>query len=886
MGKKKFLIPMVAFGVMMPAMFMLSACGKSGTPSDTPPETPAHVHTYSEDWSKNTTNHWHACTGEDCDATTGDATHTFSYSDLLDDTHTSVCSVCGHTSVDSHTWVLNWSENTHWKECSICLKTKDDVAHVYDDESDFTCNDCDYTRTQTTLAFKSGTYAVTYNGVVQAFDKANLVDTNVSLDDVKVEYSTTKTDDSWTETAPKDAGKYYIRLSVASNDLHTGLTIISEENQALTINKKELSLAELKWVYAKDQLKPGYGSYTTLTHADISGIVGEDKIEVKWLVPSGSTITENSEWTLRDTNDTTHMENSFACTLSPNVDTSNKNYKLSSTEVGKVLVAKDMTTSGSGTTTSPYTYTKTESIDKDQVVYYAAKLTRTKRNSVAGEEFFVDEYTLSITSGVEIVEVITHDKDFCVTINADGSVIMYGDAEKQYIIFAVKYTGEEDSISNTLTLTENTITRTIADQSKFENALNLSEGAYKVVIKKNGSVIQEQKHQDLTGYSNYYQYYHINDQETETYHTLTNNEYYMFEKTNDVWTRSAIDVTEDYGTIADVKAELLADILASINDINTSDAFAKFTFSEEDLMYHITDVFTINGVDMTHIALKFEDGKLLYVEYTDGTDIYTMEITNSADGVTVDLPISGLFKTHATSVPYVTDGGNFALDNVTLFKGDNWFELDITQDYFNANSYAKKCEILGEFKTSDDATFTITVENASGTTINNIASESNEFDFEISAVGKYYIKVNVTADCTGAWDIGFADLIPEEGKTKEKAISVDYYSGGYSQSNIVLSTRDKWIEIEITNNTYLLQKNSDTDGCTLSGSITLSDASGATITFSVEDASGKTLTSTKDTSDGSMTYTNLTVGKYYIKISATSDCTCSLNLSFVKIGKM
>lgn len=869
----------MAFGVMMPAMFMLSGCGKSGKSNNNPPETPAHVHTYSEDWSKNDTNHWYACTGEDCNATTGDATHTFDYSDLLDDTHTSVCSVCGHTSVDAHTWVFDWSENTHWKECSICQKTKDDEAHVYDDENDLTCNDCDYTRTQTDLAFKSGTYEVTYNGVAQAFDKASLVETNVSLDDVKVEYSTTKADDSWTETAPKDAGKYYIRLSVASDASRTGFTIVSEENQTLTINKKELSLAELQWVYAKNDLTAGSGSYTTLTHADISGIVGEDKIEVKWLVPSGSTITEGSEWTLRDLNDTTHMENSFAFTLSHNDETSNKNYKLNSTEVGKLLVAKDM----SETTTSPYTYTVTETIAKDQVVYYAAALTKAKRNSVAGEEFFVDEYTLSLTSGVEIVEVITHDKDFRVTINADGSVIMYGDAEEQNIIFAVKYTGEEDSISNTLTLTENAVTRTIADQSKFEDALNLSEGGYKVVIKKNGSLIQEHKHQDLTGYSNYYQNY----AGVETYHTLTNNEYYTFDKTNDVWSRHAIDVTKDYGTIADAKAELLADVLVWINDINTADAFAQLTFSEEDLMYHITDVFSINGVDMTHIALKFEDGKLLYVEYTDGTDIYTIEVTNSAEGVTVDMPISGLFKTHATSVPYVADNSNFALENVTLFEGDNWFELNITQDYFNANSYAKKCEILGEFKTSDKATFAITVVNASGTSIDNIASENNEFDFEISAVGKYYIKVNVSADCTGAWDIGFKDLIPDEGKTKAQAIEVEYYSGGYSESDIVLSTRDKWIEIEIGNNEYLLHKLSDTDGCSLTGSITITDASGAKITFSVEDASGKTLTSTKDTSDGSMTYTNLTVGKYYIKISATSDCTCSLNLTFVKkIGKV
>lgn len=761
MGKKKFLIPMVAFGVMMPAMFMLSACGNSGAPET--PETPAHVHTYSEDWSKNTTNHWHACTGDDCDATTGDATHTFYYSDLLDDTHTSVCSVCGHTSVDSHTWVMNWSENTHWKECSICLKTKDDQSHVYDNESDLTCNDCDYTRTQTTLAFKSGT-EVTYNGVAQTFNKASLVDTNVSLDDVEVEYSTTKeADGSWTKEAPKDAGKYYIRLSVANNNLHTGCTIISEENQALTINEKELSLAELKWVYAKAQLTNGNHA-VKLTHEDFSGVCGSDKIELNMYIPTGTSFDEGSKWALKDQYDYDHTTSALTVTITNNDSTSNKNYKLNKTEVGELLVAKNVTTSGSGTTEAPYTYTKTETINKDQVVYYAAKLTRTNRRSADGA--FGDEYTPSLASGVEIVDVIiNNDEDIKVTINADGSVIMYGEEDTPTIIFAVKYTGEEDSISNTLTLTESTIKRTIANQTDFAKALELSEGAYKVVKKKNDSVIQEQKHQDLTGYSNYYQKDVNNGIERETYHTLTNSgEYYIFDKTNDVWTRSAIDVTKDYGTIADVKAELLAELLSWINDINTSDVFAEFTFSEEDLMYHTTNVVTINGVDMTHIALKFEDGKLLYVEYTDGTDTYTMEVTNSAVGVTVDMPIGGLFKENATSVPDVAGDGNFALENVTLFKGDNWFVVEIIDDEHSEQKVTGESYYIlnGGFELTDSSSKTLTISavNSSNGEVTNsvksgIGSTNGAMKFKNLSAGKYYINISVTDDCTGDFSLEF-----------------------------------------------------------------------------------------------------------------------------------
>lgn len=696
MGKKKFIIPMVAFGVMMPAMFMISACGKSGTPDDDTPKTPAHVHTYSEDWLNDETNHWHVCTGENCDETTGLA------------------------------------------------------VHVYDDNEDSTCNICDYTRTQTTLAFKTGTYAVTYNGVAQAFDKANLVNSNVSLDDVKVEYSTTKEEDSWTETAPKDAGKYYIRLSVESNASRIGHTIISEESQALTINKKELNLAELKWVYAKAQLTAGRHS-VKLTHEDISGIYDSDEIGVELNISSGSSITEGEEWVIKDQKDTTHTTKCLTVSITDDNNYNNKNYTLNTVNgAGKLLVAKDM----SKTESSPYTYTKTETITKDQVVYYAAKLTRSNRRSADGA--FGDEYSISLTTGVEIVDVIiNNDEDICVTINADGSVIMYGEEDTPTIIFAVKYTGEEDSISNTLTLTENTITRTISTDLDFQKAFTLQNGGgYKVVTKKNGVLLEEHKHQAFTGYTNYYQNY----AGTEMYYTLIDGEdnYYIFEKNaSSKWERREVDVDANYADLDEVKVEFLKDSFAWIDDINVKGAFGSFEFSEEDLMYHTATRYNLNdSVMTTHIALKFETGRLVYVEFTDGTDKYTVEVTNSADGVVVNLPISGLHKDDATSFSYSDD--KFSLENVTLFKGDNWFEINVLdshskvtgEDYYLLN---------GKFELTDSSstTFTISETGVTNSANTGIGGDKGAMRYKISSTGKYYININVDADCTGSFSLQF-----------------------------------------------------------------------------------------------------------------------------------
>ena len=119
---------------------------------------PAHEHRYG-DWSKDGTSHWHECTDTDCpnrnESITDKAAHVYD-----DDTDTT-CNVCGYVRTvtppaHEHRYG-DWSKDgtNHWHECTDndCPNReesiKDTEAHIYDDDADTTCNVCGYVRTLT-----------------------------------------------------------------------------------------------------------------------------------------------------------------------------------------------------------------------------------------------------------------------------------------------------------------------------------------------------------------------------------------------------------------------------------------------------------------------------------------------------------------------------------------------------------------------------------------------------------------------------------------------------------------------------------------------------------------------------------------------------------------
>lgn len=134
------------------------------------PEPEPHVHNWDAAWEKNDTHHWHECTGEGtCDVTENsgkDGYAAFGVKEYW------TCSDCGKhfsdangtaeiASLDawqngdgkidkvSHDFSGDYLSDAdgHWHKCKHCTATDTKAAHVYTNDTDATCNTCDYTRT-------------------------------------------------------------------------------------------------------------------------------------------------------------------------------------------------------------------------------------------------------------------------------------------------------------------------------------------------------------------------------------------------------------------------------------------------------------------------------------------------------------------------------------------------------------------------------------------------------------------------------------------------------------------------------------------------------------------------------------------------------------------
>ena len=131
---------------------------------------PSHEHSYG-DWRKDGTSHWHECTDDDCpdreESIKDKAAHV--YTDDADTT----CDTCGYErtiTLPSHEHRYgDWRKDgtSHWHECTDAdcpnreESIKDKTAHVYDNDTDTTCNTCGYERTVTPPAHE---HIVTFDG--------------------------------------------------------------------------------------------------------------------------------------------------------------------------------------------------------------------------------------------------------------------------------------------------------------------------------------------------------------------------------------------------------------------------------------------------------------------------------------------------------------------------------------------------------------------------------------------------------------------------------------------------------------------------------------------------------------------------------------------------
>lgn len=611
--KKSFLTLLLAFALVLPAVFMLTACGNK--------------HKYSENWSTDATSHWHACTSENCDKTKDNSEHTFT-TKKDNANHWEECSVCGFKKNETaHTLTVKERNiDDHVQECSLCGYETGSQEHVFDDDTTSECDICGQERTQTTLAFKPGmSYtAKTYNAQSQAFDKASLISTNVPLEDVIVEYSASKTNPVWI-TEPKNVGIYRIRLRVEATSSHTSCTIdtLEDDGKSLTITPAFLSLTNLQLVYDKAELNT---TATTILlnseniRGNITGLCGSDTLDTLqaklYKQPGTEVFSDGEEWVIESLDKTSDHATKYVALQGLG------NYRFDASTTGKLYVTNSLTSSGSGTTSSPYVHTGNATIAKMNTVYYSVNITR------SGVGKFAVNYDVAVTDGyghIGIIDARAKESWLSVKMASDGTLVTYGATGNATIYLCVKYVGTHDSpetITNTLTLTQNHATTTIASSSWSDSLAFVGSSRVHITLKEDLRILEECKYD--TDNRRYYK----NDNGTEVYYNISaKDDYYKYSKNNDGdWVKESIS----YDTMADAKsAALEATKLRTtwLSPFTSDEAIATFIFSNEDQMYH-ADLYVLgdNDVEYSNIAFKFNNNKLVYVEFDmDGSE-YTIEI--------------------------------------------------------------------------------------------------------------------------------------------------------------------------------------------------------------------------------------------------------------------
>lgn len=754
MKKNKLKAFLLAICVALPTMFALTACG--------------HKHSFSEDWTSDATNHWHVCTDEDCDETSDSAEHTF-VAKKDGTNHWSECSVCGYKKDEAaHNYATTKYDATkHWKECS-CGDKKDEEAHTltntdlktythnmgctgcayvageqnhtYEGDDDVDCEVCGQeTRETATLAFKAGTtgtYELTYDGNAHAFDKTTLVEVDeATIDEVVVEYSVSgAATPVWTTEAPKNANTYNIRISVPATKDHTSAVATKE----FKINQIEIDLTNFSRVYSLDEANRNGGLTEKVTSANFSVIVSSEEVPLRIVKNQEVSITEGTTYELKWYTETQDGSTGDAFAVLGLGD--NSNYKIKTGTKGKIYITNSLTVDTEDSTK----YTASATIQKDGYAYYSLKMDRTSKN-------INFDITLS-NSNVEIVDVYSKVSWLTAKIAADGTLVTNGTVTGTGTIFiVVKYNGDEASITNTLTLTQNTATTTVANTSSLTSAINLENvDQYHATLKEDGTVIEENKVDKKVA-----EYYKKNNND-EVIYAGNSTSIYQYSKTTSatVWTRTLNSYeTADAAKTAMYNATKFSSaLLAGLTDVD------ELTFSKEEQMYKLASK-EIGSETYTDVALKFENGKLVYAEYKKGDKTYS--ITFEYGDPDIDVPVAnylGFNKDNAIKVPYVRTDGTFQASNILLTEGNaTYLKFTITADIIKsyANATATQCGVQGTFTVTGASGATITIEafpydDTSSLNLNSKKSENGKLLLTALKAGDYYLKITTTATCTGS----------------------------------------------------------------------------------------------------------------------------------------
>lgn len=357
-NKKSIWAFVLAVCLIVPAMFMMSACGKDKGGSG---ET-AHTHTYSSTWEHDETHHWHEATCEHATEQGDKAVHTFGNWTVVTPAglHTAgtekrECTVCSYYEEreisEIHEYSTSWSKDAtnHWHECS-CGAKKDEVAHTFDGwtvktPEDYgknrvekrTCSVCGFDEekeiensakqsqtnniTVDTINFTYSGQPKSILGLIEAGNTAGMT--------IKYEKKD-KDSDTYTELteAPKNAGSYRYTITIPAtkewakgektgtfeikkyqvtcpdefvSSLSEGKTATTKLCDVILPENADINLEDVELVYSNPDKPEGYGAGRTNIGRDRIKVTPAlaDNIEVVGLPGNNKLI----QWIVLDEND-------------------------------------------------------------------------------------------------------------------------------------------------------------------------------------------------------------------------------------------------------------------------------------------------------------------------------------------------------------------------------------------------------------------------------------------------------------------------------------------------------------------------------------------------------------------------------------------------------
>lgn len=243
--KRKSIFTFCAIALMLVlSLSVLTACNKN-------------KHEFSSEWKFDETNHWHECTTKQHTDTTEKTPHVFTWTEKTpagfhtDKVEKGVCE-CGYetertiSGTATHTYGEEWKKDAtgHWHDstCDATAPTHDVIkgnfaAHTFDEEivkeadygvvgeKKFTCTVCEYSYTEEIDALgakdneiklaEGKTLGKEYDGEVLAITKDDFV-IEGNREPAIMFKAKGADDNTYTATAPKNAGEYTVKVSVAA----------------------------------------------------------------------------------------------------------------------------------------------------------------------------------------------------------------------------------------------------------------------------------------------------------------------------------------------------------------------------------------------------------------------------------------------------------------------------------------------------------------------------------------------------------------------------------------------------------------------------------------------------------------------------------------------